>query len=48
MPRPASRQNFGSWVLLPDPVSPATIITGWVMSIRWMSSRRSHTGSAGS
>ena len=24
-PRPASRHSFGSWVLLPEPVSPATI-----------------------
>ena len=28
-PRPASRQSFGSCVLLPDPVSPATITTWW-------------------
>ena len=26
-PRPASRQIFGSWVVFPDPVSPATITT---------------------
>ena len=26
--RPA-RQSFGSWVLLPDPVSPATTMTWW-------------------
>ena len=27
VPLPASRQSFGSWVVLPDPVSPATTIT---------------------
>ena len=28
-PRPSSRQYCGSWVLLPEPVSPATIRTWW-------------------
>ena len=28
-PRPSSRQILGSWVVLPDPVSPATITTWW-------------------
>src|SRR5438128_2228699 len=28
-PRPTSRQILGSWVLFPEPVSPATITTGW-------------------
>src|SRR4051794_858859 len=32
MPRPSSRQIFGSWVVLPEPVSPATITT-WCLSI---------------
>ncbi|CAM5630580.1 hypothetical protein SAURM35S_09920 [Streptomyces aurantiogriseus] len=26
-PRPSSRQIFGIWVVLPDPVSPATMTT---------------------
>jgi len=29
-PRPAARQSFGSWVVLPEPVSPATTTTGCV------------------
>ena len=28
-PRPSSRQIFGIWVVLPEPVSPATITTWW-------------------
>ena len=28
-PRPSSRQILGSWVVLPEPVSPATITTWW-------------------
>ena len=26
-PRPISRQIFGNWVVLPEPVSPATMTT---------------------
>jgi hypothetical protein len=26
-PRPSSRQIFGSWVVLPEPVSPLTMMT---------------------
>jgi hypothetical protein len=39
MPRPSSRQYCGSWVLLPDPVSPATIST-------WLRRKRLHDGFA--
>ena len=41
-PRPSSRQIFGSWVVLPEPVSPATITTWWsrmaaaISSLRWL------------
>src|SRR5205823_3626807 len=28
-PRPSSRQIFGNWVVLPEPVSPATTTTWW-------------------
>ncbi len=28
-PRPSSRQILGIWVVLPEPVSPATITTWW-------------------
>ena len=28
-PRPSSRQIFGSWVVFPEPVSPATMTTWW-------------------
>ena len=43
-PRPSSRQIFGIWVVLPDPVSPATTTTWWSRSAAAMSSRRSTTG----
>ncbi len=46
-PRPSSRQIFGSWVVLPDPVSPATITTWWSLIAAAMSSRRWVTGSSG-
>ncbi len=45
-PRPSSRQIFGSWVVLPDPVSPATTTT-WLSRIAASrSSRRALTGSS--
>ncbi len=43
-PRPSSRHIFGSWVVLPEPVSPATTTTWWSRSAARMSSRRSTTG----
>ncbi len=45
-PLPSSRQIFGSWVVLPDPVSPATITTWWSRIAAAMSSRRWLTGSS--
>ena len=46
-PRPSSRQIFGSCVVLPEPVSPATITT-WLSRIAASSSSlRSETGSSG-
>ena len=44
MPRPSSRQILGIWVVLPDPVSPATTTTWWSRIAAAMSSRRSMTG----
>ena len=44
-PRPASRHSLGSWVLLPEPVSPATITTGWSRIAVTSSSRRAVIGS---
>src|SRR6266511_3250632 len=44
-PRPSSRQIFGSWVVLPDPVSPARTTTWWsriaapISSLRWLTGR---------
>ena len=46
-PRPSSRQIFGSWVVFPEPVSPATITTWWSRIAAAMSSRRWLTGSSG-
>src|SRR5688500_7333413 len=43
-PRPASSSILGSWVLLPDPVSPATTTTWWSRMAARMSSRRSVIG----
>ena len=37
IPRPASIANFGNWVVLPEPVSPATIMT-WLSIIAWIKS----------
>ena len=45
-PRPSSRQIFGSWVVLPEPVSPATTTTWWSRIAAAMSSRRWLTGSS--
>ena len=39
-PRPSSRQIFGSCVVLPEPVSPATITTWWSRITSAMSSLR--------
>ena len=45
-PRPSSRQILGSWVVLPEPVSPATITT-WCSAIAFLiSSRRWLIGSS--
>ncbi len=45
--RPSSRQIFGSWVVLPDPVAPATMTTWWLSIARAISSRAALTGSSG-
>ena len=47
VPRPSSRQIFGSWVVLPDPVSPATTTTWWSRISAAISSRTAETGSSG-
>src|SRR5829696_281631 len=47
MPRPSSRQIFGSWVVLPDPVWPATMTTWCSEMALAISSRRSLTGRSG-
>ena len=47
IPRPSSRQIFGSWVVLPLPVSPATMTTWWSRIAAAISSLRSLTGSCG-
>ena len=43
-PRPSSRQIFGSWVVLPEPVSPQTITTWCPAMARAISARRADTG----
>src|SRR6185312_9731275 len=48
MPRPDSRQYCGNWVLLPEPVSPATISTGCARSASRMASRREWMGRSAS
>src|ERR1700712_5572868 len=48
IPRPSSRQILGSWVVLPEPVSPATTTTWLSRMAAAMSSCRSVIGSAGS
>src|SRR5215210_5655655 len=45
-PRPSSRQSFGSCVVLPEPVSPATTTTWWSRIAAIRSSRRALTGSS--
>ena len=45
-PRPSSRHIFGSWVLFPEPVSPATMTTWWSLMVARSSSRRAVIGSA--
>ncbi len=45
-PRPASMQIFGSWVVLPEPVSPATTTTWWEASAARTRSRACATGSS--
>src|SRR5829696_4409851 len=45
-PRPSSRQSLGSWVLFPEPVSPATITTWLSRMAASTSSRRSTMGSS--
>src|SRR5690554_5878333 len=45
MPRPMFMQIFGIWVVLPEPVSPATMTTWWFSIASRMSSTRSETGS---
>ena len=46
MPRPSSRQILGSWVVLPLPVSPATMTTWWSRIASAISWRRAETGSS--
>src|SRR5258708_35095806 len=47
MPRPMARQIFGSWVVLPEPVSPQTMTT-WFEEIAFaISSRFTQIGSSG-
>jgi len=46
-PRPAAMQIFGSCVVLPEPVSPQTITTGWARIAAAMSPARCDTGSSG-
>ena len=43
-PRPGSRQIFGIWVVLPEPVSPATTTTWWSRMAATISSRRAVIG----
>ena len=46
-PRPSSRQILGSWVVFPEPVSPAMITTWWSRMAAAISSLRWLTGSSG-
>ena len=46
VPRPSSRHILGSWVVLPEPVSPATTTTCDVLSAARMSSRRATIGNS--
>ncbi len=45
--RPSSSRIFGSWVVLPEPVAPATITTWFSAMARASSSRAALTGSSG-
>src|SRR5262249_42876803 len=47
-PRPMSSSIFGSCVVLPEPVSPQTMTTGFASTAAQISSRRALIGSAGS
>src|SRR3954464_2764078 len=46
-PRPRSRQIFGSWVVLPEPVSPATTTTWWSRMVASRAWRRALHGQPG-
>ncbi len=46
MPRPSSRQIFGNWVVLPEPVSPAITTTWWAAMAALISSRLAAIGEA--
>jgi len=48
LPRPISSSIFGSCVVLPEPVSPQTITTGWRSTAAWISSRRALIGNPSS
>src|SRR6185295_4833325 len=48
LPRPMSSSILGSWVVLPEPVSPQTMTTGFASTAAQISSRRPLIGSAGS
>src|SRR6185369_9369431 len=45
-PRPIASAIFGNCVVLPEPVSPLTMTTGWARIAAAISSRRADTGSA--
>ena len=45
-PRPSSRHIFGSWVVFPEPVSPATITTWWSRTAARMSGLLATIGSS--
>jgi hypothetical protein len=44
-PRPSSSMIFGSCVVFPEPVSPATMTTWWSRIAAEISARRAETGS---
>ena len=46
-PRPAARQALGNWVVLPDPVSPATMTTGCARMHSTISSMWAEIGNSG-
>src|SRR6476661_5687159 len=45
LPRPMDSAILGSWVVLPEPVSPHTMTTWWSAMARAISSRLAETGS---